>query len=155
VAEAIFGLIGVVVGGLITGAVQYLTRRADSQERRRAVVRFVVDELKDVREWLEIGYEVDAWPSERVSLRTVDELRDELGKVLSDSEWEALGNTKRLLEVFELERREHVDDDASRPSKSWLVDFRFALDEVDKTLRALGIEPEKRLAERLQRGAPG
>jgi hypothetical protein len=48
-AEAVFGLIGVVVGGLLTAGADYVARRAAARQARRLAARVLYDELANVR----------------------------------------------------------------------------------------------------------
>jgi hypothetical protein len=79
--EAIFGLVGVIVGGLLTAGVNWLARRGDRGRSRRLAARILSDELSWHRTYiqgrLERGELVrlpdraslhDAWLEHRASL---------------------------------------------------------------------------------------
>ncbi len=49
VTEAIFGLLGVVVGGALTGGIDYLARRREERQTARALARAIYAHLLDLR----------------------------------------------------------------------------------------------------------
>lgn len=69
--EAIFGLFGVVVGGLLTGAREWVLARRKERGEARAAARRVSAELRDgldiIGEWLDAGWWAwDYWQSPTV-----------------------------------------------------------------------------------------
>ncbi|MGE3796089.1 MAG: hypothetical protein AB7I38_19500 [Dehalococcoidia bacterium] len=87
--EAIFGLVGVVVGGLITGGLQWWDRWDQRRIRRRAALRLVLNELRANLNAIRFAHEHGRWWRDgRVSLDALRTHRAELAAVLSDEEWE-------------------------------------------------------------------
>ena len=96
--EAIFGLVGVVVGGLITGGLQRWDRLTQKRDRRRVAMRLVSRELLDNlvvlrgaarrRRW---------WSSPQMSLDALARYRTELADLLSDDHWDTLGDAESCI----------------------------------------------------------
>jgi hypothetical protein len=107
-------------------------------------VRFVVEELQDVRGLLDVARMTDTWPISAVSLRTPDELRDELGIVLDDRQWDRLGLTRRQLDLIDRSRQRQEGATDLPPSKAGLFGVEGALAAVEATLRSLGADPGPR-----------
>lgn len=84
--SAIFSLIGVVVGGLLTGAVQVFQQRRSDRAQMRAGLRLVSAELRDMENFLAAAEGsaeppvVWAWP----------EYRALLARLLDDETWVAV-----------------------------------------------------------------
>src|SRR2546425_88006 len=90
-ASAIFPLVGVLIGGLLAGGVQWtMARRAERRAARTAakLVRLELDDYEALeRRWLQIGIlRCDWWkPPE-----SWNEQRSALAANLSDAEWNAV-----------------------------------------------------------------
>jgi hypothetical protein len=90
---AVFGLLGVIVGGLITGAVDYVAKRREEQAVLRSLARALTSALmtlqsqatycRDLRSWLLVAEPLvlpDAWTENEMLL----------GRLLSWDEWVGL-----------------------------------------------------------------
>ena len=97
-AEGIFGLVGVMVGAIVTGAVEWWHARQARATARRAALRLVSDELEGTSVALRhaaqlesddaVAEEVrDAVAREIVTTVTWREHRGELAQALGDSDW--------------------------------------------------------------------
>jgi hypothetical protein len=93
-AEAIFGLVGVVVGALITGGTEYVMRKRDERAQLRAAARLGYAYFR-TREW-ELAHAVreHAWLVLSGKRLTKPEWWSEyealFARLLSPAEWEAL-----------------------------------------------------------------
>jgi hypothetical protein len=102
---AIFGLVGVVVGGLLTGGVELALERYRRSAQIKVAKRLVLDELHNIWTHLDLldkgGLTPQAMPAEEQArfLPTTDWMtyREPLasGDALSDDEWIALSNLMR------------------------------------------------------------
>jgi hypothetical protein len=123
-AEAIFGLVGVVVGGLLTAGANWLATRADRRRSRRLAARILSDELSYHRVYiqgrLDKGEVVrlpdhtslhEAWLEHRVSL--------------ADLPWSDYGVVQHAVLIIV---RMPVDPDRPRASTDAM---RSALDVID------------------------
>lgn len=59
--EAIFGLVGVLIGGLLTGGIDYLMRRREERQMMRALARALHSELVDMRSQCGYCVELGNW----------------------------------------------------------------------------------------------
>jgi hypothetical protein len=100
-AEAIFGLVGVVVGAVVTGAVEWSQSKRARAIPRRAAVRLVVDELDQAVNVLELAQEHEQVAGRAGLLRkAIDHglVRDDawiahrstLAETLTKPQWDAL-----------------------------------------------------------------
>jgi hypothetical protein len=104
VTAAIFGLVGVVIGGLVTGGVQlFLDSRREQREVQRAR-RLVGAELRDAAYLYAAIAGADEWPEpgghdEDYVLSTAawDEHRTHLALALDDELWDQLANNYTIL----------------------------------------------------------
>lgn len=88
-SEAIFGLIGVVVGGVLSGAVQWAMTRRDERGATRRAARLVRSELREMRDLLTTWLGFAAWHwSWWESPREWVEHRDVLAAGVSAEVWE-------------------------------------------------------------------
>jgi hypothetical protein len=60
-AEAIFGLVGVLIGGLLTGGVDYFMRRREERHTMRALARALHSELLEMRSQCAYCAELGNW----------------------------------------------------------------------------------------------
>lgn len=82
-SEAVFGLVGVVVGALLSGSTEWLLARRREQRSARTAARVVRDEMYLVAAWLEDlssgewtvpadwRYDAAVWNEQRIHLATV------------------------------------------------------------------------------------
>jgi hypothetical protein len=93
VTAAIFGLIGVIIGGLISGAVQVLLARRSERLQGRSSARVVISELRERRDLLAYWLKLGSWdPSDWTTPeRWQWEIRrGDLASALSPRDWEAV-----------------------------------------------------------------
>ncbi|MGH8834336.1 MAG: hypothetical protein ACRDWG_04985 [Actinomycetes bacterium] len=111
--EAIFGLIGVVIGALVTGGVTYALARRQESVDMRAGLRLVGEEYKDLLfvvnllvAWLEEVADnpipPSAWgPWRGVSTRQWEQHRALLAARLSPADWDLITNGKLAHQVIQ------------------------------------------------------
>jgi hypothetical protein len=111
---AIFGLIGVVVGGLLNGAVTALQARRADRADTRVSARLVDLELRQAGLWLVIDEdttEETSAPSmvqQRFMPYAWDKHREVLARALSDKEWETVTAAYEII----------TDDSGRKPDRS-------------------------------------
>jgi hypothetical protein len=108
--EAIFGLVGVLVGGLLNGAGLWLVERHRSRRAARTAARLLLPELIEIeriltiRMWREPKWRGMAeFPHERW-----DRYESTLAPVLSKWDWAALTSLYESLRLFEDEASYHA-----------------------------------------------
>jgi hypothetical protein len=87
--QAIFGLVGVIIGALLTGLSNYLFARRKDRLAARVAARLVRDDLYAVASWVEDGITQGKWPvnvgscidigiwkEQRIHIATVTEYSD-------------------------------------------------------------------------------
>jgi hypothetical protein len=121
---AIFGLIGVIIGGLLNGAVTYLAHRQQQKAASKIAARVVLSEIKGNERAIRITLRFENWANAKLAL-TVDQWlahRETLAGSLRDQEWVAVetyyGATDRMIVATELAKtRDDLDDDETRVLK--------------------------------------
>jgi hypothetical protein len=122
-AAAIFGLVGVVVGALVTGGVQFvLDRRREQLDVRRAT-RLVAAELKDAAYLYAALSRVEEWPAAEgheedyvLSTTAWNEHRAHLAiPPLNDELWDALVNSYAVLRADRGAILRSIRDHAGEP----------------------------------------
>jgi hypothetical protein len=102
--EAIFGLVGVVVGGLLTAGLEELRRRADSRDRRRAAARAVHTELLATAVALDSAIEMKSITpltlGRRIELGAVWHENAAALSHLALDEWDELARSVWITEMF-------------------------------------------------------
>jgi hypothetical protein len=90
--EAIFGLIGVVIGGLLNGGVSFLVRKRQEKDEARVASRLVQVEIEWNQRNVEGALEAGTWDRIRTSVTTDEweQHRTVLAAVLKDLEWSSL-----------------------------------------------------------------
>jgi hypothetical protein len=147
--EAAYAIIGVVVGALSTGAVQYLLERRRNLVEARAAARLVYDELLEagdrakqtLREIEEQGRTVfplaDIEPRDEMWV----EHRGRLAAVLRGAEWSQLERVTRARMTLKrrlAERtREGQDVETDRLLSRELTLFRYSLEDDERWVRGL------------------
>jgi hypothetical protein len=132
-AQAIFGLIGVLVGGLLTGASQWWQTHQARQLKKRAAARLVLEELADtyavvraalgnsdettaasaLREDLDSGLLTDsAWKEHRPLL--AEELPDDDWRVLADAYFEIRELRTAEADALLVQKAEELDFEPPR-----------------------------------------
>ena len=126
--EAIFGLIGVMIGGLLNGGVTYLTSRSQTGREAKIGARLVHSEIKlnqiatqlaiDGKSWLpmRVGVNVDAWLEYRASLAAA----------LSDDAWAAVDTYYG--QALTIAAMKEISDEAPEASEDQLPSFHRMLD---------------------------
>jgi len=104
VSAAIFGLIGVVVGALVTGGVDYVMQRRREKAELRQARRVVAGELSDLWYQLETITAGDRWPGEVpeewFASRMWEAHRPVLASQLSDEDWNELARIYSIATKF-------------------------------------------------------
>lgn len=117
-SEAIFGLVGVVVGALITGGVDYVLDRRRERATLRAALRLIGDEYKDLLGVVDLALMASAWPrSHRYSrlILTADQWernRDVLAAQLSPVDWELIAQGRDVRHGLQhyMDEHEHEEE---------------------------------------------
>jgi hypothetical protein len=106
--EAIFGLVGVVIGGFVSAGLQVLTRRLDIRDRRRTARRLLWDEFEEAVLVLSTALtSLTWWPRGDLIIDTTEDFRAELAAILGDRE-RALVRVARSRCLELIKRRELV-----------------------------------------------
>jgi hypothetical protein len=121
VAEAIFGLVGVGVGGLVTGGVQLILDWRREQRDLRRTKRLVGAELREgaylyaalshLKEWPEAGSAADYI----LSTAEWNEHRSYLALALDDELWDALADTYTLIRSDRGTILQSLEQNAGKP----------------------------------------
>ncbi len=91
--EAIFGLVGVVIGGLLNGGVSWLSDRGKLRRNARVAARLVLSEIRENDFSLGWGLErKEVEPLERVESAAWEQWRETFADGLNDSEWRAIND---------------------------------------------------------------
>jgi hypothetical protein len=131
-AEAVFGLLGVLVGGLLNGGVAWIGERRRLKAEAKVAARLVASEV----EVNVIAVESALKRSKLVQLDLGSRAqwgknRAILAAVISDEEWSGLDNFYMLLELLMdkvgQDRQSQVDDDDKDSLKSLLVKGKWSL----------------------------
>jgi hypothetical protein len=103
VTTGIFVLAGVLVGGLVTGAVNYVLERRREQASAQVALRLLESELTHAGNAVETAIERSFWAPWNFARthRTWDEHRAEAARVLSDGEWQAVARGFRGIDALE------------------------------------------------------
>jgi hypothetical protein len=120
--EAIFGLLGVVIGSAITWGIELWRARRTDADQARVAARLVADELRSIsnartvdepqfRRERELALQQDAWVTHRVTL----------ARELTDDDW------RRVREAY----------DALAVPERGMVSERFVDDRYEQALNAL------------------
>jgi hypothetical protein len=117
-AEAIFGLIGVVIGGLLNGGVTWLVDRSKRKAGSKTAARIVIAEIHSNEIAIDLALEDRKWAfvKEAVSLQAGDDHRAMLARTLDDDAWLAFDHyyarTRELVKLAEMSRgRQRIKDD--------------------------------------------
>jgi hypothetical protein len=135
VTAAIVGLLGVLVGGVLTGAIEFsLDRRRDSKAARVASL-LLADDLAWSYGVLELILKSDRWlprPGKLTRISTVmwEEQRLLLGTTISSADWMALAAAAHQLQIAEVMIYEDV-----KPGDPITDEERQALENVKDHLR--------------------
>jgi hypothetical protein len=110
-SEALFGLIGVIVGSLLTGGFQVLLRRRDERRGARSAARVIYAEAVFARDMLEAAIEHDEWRSLRVLDPVIDRwkaLRDEYATGVNGWDFHVVAGGMAALEHLHVVRTNGV-----------------------------------------------
>ena len=92
-SEAIFGLVGVIIGGLINGGVTFVGNRANRRHEARSAARLLHDEVLNNCAAVQVAIERQSWVPLRTCSAEVWELKREVfAGALSNGRWEALSD---------------------------------------------------------------
>ena len=88
VTEAIFGLIGVVIGGLLNGGVSWLASRRDAERKARIGSRLVLSELDENQRAVSLALKAGSFGHlKSLETKAWKDWRETLADVLSDNDW--------------------------------------------------------------------
>jgi hypothetical protein len=87
--EAIFGLVGVVIGGLLNGSVAWIAERTRSKRAARIVIRLVAVEIEENHISIDMGLNQETFAQMKFAAGTAawDAWRETLADVLPVAEW--------------------------------------------------------------------
>lgn len=90
--EAIFGLVGVVIGGLLNGGVTWLTERKSLRSRAMVAARLVKSEFVTADVAIDVALSNDSWADLTVGISVTEwnQHRETLAAVLDEKEWASL-----------------------------------------------------------------
>lgn len=90
-SDAIFGLVGVVIGGLLTGALQVFQQRRSDRAEARAVARLLSAELSEQLQYLDALVNQDPAVSKQApTISAWPEYRAAMARLLDDRTWQAV-----------------------------------------------------------------
>jgi hypothetical protein len=119
-AEAIFGLAGVVIGGVLTGVITYFLERHREKQEARAARRIVGAELKEATEAVEDALAGGKWPPGWSNMRwsqSWSTYRRVLAATMDDDGFAKLARAylqmELLLTGFAAGEREFIETDKS------------------------------------------
>lgn len=148
VAEAIFGLVGVIVGGLLNGGVTWLTERKQQRAGAKTAARIVIAEIRDNERAIELALEEKNWDyvKDAVSLQAGDEHRARLAQTLNDDAWLAFDHyysrVRELVKLAELSRRRLKDDEAAELAEMLSEQTKQANVELSRVAGLVPIGPQ-------------
>ena len=128
--EAIFGLVGVVVGGLLSGGVAYVMERRREQHATRAAARLLAEELRRAISFIHgVLRPVDSdWQSRafaELDLEVWKQNRVLLASALAEEAWTDVASAFEIVDALKEER--------------WPVERQEdAIEALDRGLQALG-----------------
>jgi hypothetical protein len=129
-AEAVFGLIGVVVGGLLAGGAEYVMQRRRERRDARAAARLLAEQLRRAIAFIhsELRPVASDWASGAfgdVEMEVWHHNRGILASALETAEWEGIAEAFEVVDALKKERwpREKQEE---------------AIESIDTGLRALG-----------------
>jgi hypothetical protein len=141
--EAIFGLVGVVIGGLLNGGVTMLTERSRRRASAKTAARIVIGEVGDNELAIKLALEEGRWAfiKTAVDLTAATEHRATLAATLKDPAWLAFDSyyakTRELVKLAELSsNRRRFEDDEGRELGEHLSSYSKAA--VDGMRRLAG-----------------
>ncbi len=139
---ALFGLLGVVVGGLITSGSAWLKARADLRRQTRSAAWLVCDELTDLSRMLSHYRRARSWWGDgELATRCWADNRSLLTEVPQQT-WESIARAYARVEDAERTRRSHP---ATRPGADALGETIALVDRAEETLRADTVFRRRRL----------
>jgi hypothetical protein len=96
VVEALFGVLGVIVGAVLAGSFQYLLLRRRERADLKVAQRLVTLELSDIRDLLDAAGEA-GFESSTYSVEAFAAYRAILARELDDQAWEMVADAYGLL----------------------------------------------------------
>jgi phosphoserine phosphatase len=100
--EAIFGLVGVIIGGLLNGGVSLLVDKKSQKGAGKVAARMLLSEITNNEIATKLSLEKSTWRHLRLAL-SIEEWtrrREPLAAVLSDTEWEAVDDYYSLASLL-------------------------------------------------------
>lgn len=113
-SEAVFGLIGVAVGALVTGVAEYLLEKRRDVRAKRTARRMLTLELEEAHKFIEGSLEATVWTEDPARVLTNDqwaEHRNVWGASVDDCVWEPIADA--FMAIAEV-RRSNRDAGAGR-----------------------------------------
>jgi hypothetical protein len=147
--EAFIGLLGVVVGGLVTAGTAWLNAW---RERRRAAVvagRLVASELKNAREALDYPVSSGTWWSGDIDVSCWADHGPTLAAGLTRSEWHAVEFAYAEIAAADRTRRDNLDMPSLEDQQALLESLTAAMGRIDDGIQAAE-KLERRLSRRLR-----
>ncbi len=106
--EAAFGLIGVIIGGLLTGGVEYVMEKRREQRELRAVARLLAEQLRGAIAFIHAELmPVENDPSIAFATLETDAWREKRGvlaSALPNDEWQGVAEAFEILEALKENR---------------------------------------------------
>jgi hypothetical protein len=112
--EALFGLLGVLVGGVLGGGVQVAVAARERRQEARAAARLVFRDLWLAQDMLEAATRAETWwdPGFAIPLDDWRTYRKALASALPAEAWTTVDGAFHGLRVIEDARRQDVEADA-------------------------------------------
>ena len=122
--SAIFSLVGVVIGGLLTAAIQAVQQGRSDRATARAASRLLSAELSEQHVFLDALVDRDA--TELPAVSAWPEYRSVMARLLDDETWQAVAGAYVELSIFHSERAldpraldDRVQDARARLQRVW------------------------------------
>jgi hypothetical protein len=133
--EAIFGLIGVIIGGLISGGINLFLQQRKERLSAKVSARLVRDDLYLAACWIEDAVTEGEWEygsDRKINEQAWNDHRAQLAAVLAYDDYASVGLAYQAVQKVNNwidKRQEHfnLNDGDQQRFKSWLEDLRKGL----------------------------
>jgi hypothetical protein len=133
---AIFGLVGVVVGGLITFGIEWRRERRNDGRAKLRATRLVAAEMRHGRAAIGYGRLHDRWWPEPIDFEEWRRQADTLTAVLSRADWEAVRQAYDELRATERGRAVGFAE-GSKPGPAVIAELRESVAAIDAAVKVL------------------